>query len=56
VGTGPQGAVRPDQTLLVAVIEAPEGNITIQLYGDRATVAAHRKGFDGMVRGFRKRS
>lgn len=56
VGTGPQGAAKPDQTLLVAVIEAPEGNITIQLHGDRATVAANRKGFDGMVRGFKKRS
>jgi hypothetical protein len=56
VGTGPQGTARPDQTLLVAVIEAPEGNITIQLHGDAKTVAAHRKGFDAMVRGFGKRS
>lgn len=55
VGTGPQGIARPDQTLLVAVIQAPEGNITIQLHGDAKTVAAHRKGFDAMVRGFGKR-
>lgn len=56
VGTGPQGVAKPDQSLLVAVIETPEGNITIQLHGDRATVAANRKGFDAMVRGFKKRS
>lgn len=56
VGMGPQGAVKAGQTLLVAVIEAPEGNITIQLHGAKQTVAAHRKGFDGMVRGFRRRA
>jgi hypothetical protein len=54
VGMGPQGAAKPDQTLLVAVIETPEGNITIQLHGARETVAAQRKGFDAMVKGFRK--
>ncbi len=54
VGTGPQGEARPNQTLLVAVIETADGNVTLQLHGPRATVAAHRKGFDAMVRGFRK--
>ena len=54
VGTGPQGDARPNQTLLVAVIEAPEGNVTFQLYGPRETVAANRKPFEAMVRAFRK--
>jgi hypothetical protein len=54
VGTGPQGEAKPNQTLLVAVVETPEGNVTIQLYGSKETVAAQRKGFDAMVRGFKK--
>ncbi len=54
VGTGPQGDAKPNQTLLVAVIEAPEGNVTFQLHGPRETVAANRKSFEAMVRGFRK--
>lgn len=56
VGMGPQGEAKPNQTLLVAVIETPDGNVTIQLHGDRATVAQHRKAFEAMVRGFRKTS
>ena len=54
VGTGPQGEAKPNQTLLAAVVETPEGNVTIQLYGSKETVAAQRKGFDAMVRGFKK--
>jgi hypothetical protein len=54
VGTGPQGAAKPNQTLLVAVIETPDGNVTLQLHGDRKTVEAHRKSFDNMVKGFRR--
>ncbi len=54
VGVGPQGQGRPGQTLLVAVVETPDGNITIQLHGPQATVAANRRHFDAMVRGFRK--
>ena len=54
VGMGQAGAGRPGQILLVAVVEAPEGSITLQLHGDRDTVEAHRKGFDAMWRGFRK--
>lgn len=54
VGMGPQGDARPDQTLLVAMIETPEGRYTFQLYGPRATVAAHRKGFEALVRGFKR--
>ena len=54
VGTGPQGEAKPNQTLLVAVIETEQGNVTVQLHGPRDTVAAQRKGFDTLVRGFRK--
>lgn len=54
VGMGPQGEAKPNQTLLVAVVETPDGNLTIQLYGSKETVAAHRKGFDALVRGFKK--
>jgi len=54
VGSGPQGDSRPNQTLLVAILETPQGNVTFQLHGPRETVAAHRKGFESMVRGFRK--
>jgi hypothetical protein len=50
MGSGPQGDAKPNQTLLVAVIEAPEGNLTLQMYGPRATVDAHRKGFEAMWR------
>ncbi len=50
------GAVgRPGQTLLAAVVETPHGNLTFQLHGDRATVAAHRAGFERMVRGLARR-
>lgn len=54
MGSGPQGDARLNQTLLVAVIEAPEGNLTLQLYGPRATVDAHRKGFEAMWRGMKR--
>lgn len=54
VGTGPQGEGRPNQSLLVAVIETEQGNVTVQLHGPRDTVAAQRKGFEALVRGFRK--
>ena len=45
----------PGQTLLAAVIESPQGNVTIQLHGDQATVEQGRAGFMAMVRGFRGR-
>jgi hypothetical protein len=54
MGSGPQGDAKANQTLLVAVVEAPEGNVTMQLWGPRATVDSQRKGFEAMWRGFRK--
>lgn len=50
---GVPSAPRPDQTLLAAVVEAPEGNVIFQLHGDRPTVDAHRAAFLAMVRGWK---
>jgi hypothetical protein len=49
---GVSGAPRPDQMLVAAVLEAPEGNVIFQLHGDRATVAANRRAFLDMVKGW----
>lgn len=56
VGMGPQGAAKPNQTLLVAVFETPEGNLTLQLHGPNETVSANRQAFEALVRGFRRAS
>ena len=53
VGMGPQGAARPDQTLLVAIVETSKGNLTFQLHGASATVGANREVFLTMVRGIK---
>jgi hypothetical protein len=50
---GRTGAPKPDQMLLAAVVEAPEGNVIFQLHGDRATVEANRRAFADMVKGWR---
>ncbi|WP_144289922.1 hypothetical protein [Ideonella sp. A 288] len=55
VGMGPIGAAKPNQTMLAAVIETPDGNLTVQLHGDQATIAQHRAGFTAMVKGFEVR-
>jgi hypothetical protein len=52
IGSGPQGIAKNNQTLLVAIVETPVGNLTFQLHGDQSTVNAHRKSFVAMVRGF----
>jgi hypothetical protein len=53
IGMGPAGAPQPDQTLLVAMVEAPIGRITLQLYGPSKTVAAQRDNFLKLAKGFR---
>ena len=53
VGMGVAGEVKPDQTLLVAIVETPKGNLTFQIYGPKKSVAAQRKAFEGMVMGLR---
>jgi len=53
LGVGPPAPPTPDQTLLAAVVETPRGNLTLELHGPRATVAANRASFLAMVRGIR---
>lgn len=53
VGMGGGEPAKPDQTLLAAVLEAPKGNLWIQLHGPRATVGANREAFLAMLRGIK---
>ena len=53
VGMGPVGAPTPDQTLLVAIVETPRGNLTLQLHGTRATVESNQEAFWSLVRGIK---
>lgn len=55
IGTAQGVEATPGQTLMAAVIESPQGNLTIQLHGDQATVEQGRAGFMAMVRGFHGR-
>jgi hypothetical protein len=54
VGVGQEGDARPNQTLLVAMVETPAGRITLQLYGSSATVAAQRDRFLELAAGWRR--
>ena len=49
VGMGQESAAKPNQTLIAAVVETPQGNITFHLYGAKASVANARKAFEAMV-------
>lgn len=53
VGMGQEGATLPNQTLRVAVIETPKGNITFQMWGPKDSVDANWSGFKAMVDGIR---
>jgi hypothetical protein len=54
VGMGPgAAAATPDQGLVAAVVETPQGNLFLQLFGDRTAVAAVRKDFLHMVTSIR---
>lgn len=54
VGMGPDGqAHKPNQTLMVAMVEIPAGRITLQIYGPNKTVAAQRDNFLKVARGFK---
>jgi hypothetical protein len=48
-GMGPQGQAAPGQSLRVAVLETPAGNLFFQLWGDRAAVAGQEAAFRRMV-------
>lgn len=52
VGMGPTGEAKPDQTLMVAMIETTIGRITLQMYGPSKTLSAHRDGFLRLAKGF----
>lgn len=54
VGTGAQGPGAANQSLRVAVLETPAGNLFFQLWGDRAAVAAQERAFRGAVSGLRR--
>ena len=49
VGTGPIGEPRPDQILLAAIIEGPQGKLFVQLYGHGKGVNAQRSEFESFV-------
>ncbi len=49
VGMGPADAPNAEQIMRAAIVETPQGNLIIQLYGPRAAVSATRAGFDAMV-------
>lgn len=54
IGMGPGSAdAEPGQGLVAAVVETPKGNLFLQLFGDRAAVAATREDFLDMVTSIR---
>ena len=52
VGMGPTGDAKPDQILLIAMVETTIGRITLQMYGPSKTVSAQRDGFLKLAKGF----
>ena len=53
VGMGPSGDAKPNQSLIVAMVETSSGRITLQMYGPSKTVAAQRDSFLKLANGFR---
>lgn len=53
VGMGPTGDAKPNQTLMVAMVETTIGRITLQMYGPSKTLSAQRDGFIKLAKGFR---
>lgn len=54
IGTGPQDEARPEQSLVAAVLERPDGPVIFQLYGPSQTVAAARPAYLEMLRSLRR--
>jgi hypothetical protein len=50
IGTGPGGTGKPDQTLIAALLQTPQGQVTIQLHGDTTLINALEPDFDRMLR------
>ena len=53
IGTGPVGAAKPDQALLAAIVEGPQGKLFVQLYGPSRTVKTQQAQFEAFVRSMR---
>lgn len=53
VGMGPTGDAKPNQTLMIAMVETSIGRITLQMYGPNKTVSAQRDHFVKLAKGFR---
>ncbi|MGD2045468.1 MAG: hypothetical protein PVJ80_05940 [Gemmatimonadota bacterium] len=53
IGMGDEAEPEPGQALVAAVVETPRGNLFLQLFGDRAAVAATRDDFLSMVTSIR---
>lgn len=53
VGSGPQGAALANQSLRVAIVETPRGNLIFQFWGDRAAVVPQERLFRAMVESLR---
>jgi hypothetical protein len=51
IGVGPGGTGKPDQTLIAALLQTPEGQVTIQLHGDTRLVDSLEPDFDDMLLG-----
>ena len=52
-GMGMADAAKPDQILLIAMVETSAGRITLQIYGPSKTVSAQRDNFLKLAKGFR---
>jgi hypothetical protein len=52
VGMGPTGEAKPDQILMVAMVETAKGRINLQMHGPSKTVAAQRDDFLKLANGF----
>lgn len=52
IGMGPTGDAKPDQILLIAMVETSIGRITLQMYGPSKTVSAQPDDFFKLAKGF----
>jgi hypothetical protein len=52
-GAGAEAAQVPDQSLRVAILETPRGNLIFQLWGDRVAVAEQEGRFGALVQSLR---
>ena len=53
LGMGQRVTAQPEQTLLAAIVETPQGNLFAQLHGPTATVGAARAAFEAFLSGLR---